>query len=109
MRLFDRSSRKKSPVREYSSLSEIKQSYCDQSKFYYDQGIALYEIKQHPEAEACFRKAIQLNPTFAWAYCNLAVVLDDMGRHQEALDLIDKAISLDPRDRDFHERRQEIL
>ena len=55
------------------------------------------------------RARIELNPMSAWAYGNLAVMLDDQGRHAEALELIDKAISLAPRDCDFAEWRKDIL
>lgn len=61
------------------------------------------------EAEANFRKAIQLNPKFVCAYYNLAVLLDELEWYQEALQAIDRAIFLDPYDSGLQERRSEIL
>ncbi|MGH8556275.1 MAG: tetratricopeptide repeat protein [Methylococcales bacterium] len=101
---------KKPPVHDYLSDDEIERFYSgDRSKAYYEQGTFLYERRAYAEAEANFRKAIELNPKFPWAFCNLAVLLDEQGRHSEALELIDGAISLDPHDSDFPERRREIL
>lgn len=78
------------------------------SKAYYNRGKVLYERGAYAEAETNYRKAIELNPRNAWAHGNLAVVLDDQKRHAEALELIEKAISLDPHDRDFPEWEKEI-
>lgn len=101
---------KKVPVRDYLSDDEIGRFYSgDRSKAYYDQGYSLSGVGAYAEAEANYRKAIELNPRFAWAYCNLAVLLDEQGRHSEALKHIDEAISLDPQDSDFPKRRSEIL
>lgn len=79
------------------------------SKAYYNQGRSLYERRAYAEAETNYRKAIELNPKNPWAHGNLAVVLDDQGRHAEALEFIDKAMSLEPHDRDFSEWRRDIL
>ena len=109
MGLFDWIKRKNTEVQNYFSLNETRKSYRNQSKFYYNQGIALYKLRRFVEAEASFWRAIQLNPSFSWAYCNLAVLLDELGRHQEALQFIDKAILLEPNDHDFLKQRNEIL
>jgi tetratricopeptide (TPR) repeat protein len=92
------------------TAEEIDRYYGgDRSKALYDQGGKFLELHQYEKAEASFRAAIDLNPSFSWAHCNLAITLDDAGRHAEALACIDRAIELDPSDTDFPQRRKEIL
>ncbi len=47
-------------------------------------------------AEQEFRRAIELNPNYAIAHQWYATFLSDMGRHQEAIAEIERAIQLDP-------------
>jgi tetratricopeptide (TPR) repeat protein len=79
------------------------------AKSYYNQGRALYERRAYAEAEASYREAIRWDYDNAWTHGNLAIVLDDQGKHEEALKSIDKAIALNPQDRDFREWRQDIV
>ncbi|HEY7544963.1 MAG TPA: tetratricopeptide repeat protein, partial [Blastocatellia bacterium] len=58
-------------------------------KFYYDRDWA--------GAEKEFRRALDLNPSYATAHHWLALELSAMARHEEATDEILKAESLDPR------------
>jgi tetratricopeptide (TPR) repeat protein len=48
-------------------------------------GFALLEADRHAEAEAQFRKAIELHPHWALPYFNLALALDRQGKGPEAL------------------------
>jgi tetratricopeptide (TPR) repeat protein len=50
-----------------------------------DYGVALMRAKKWPEAEAQFRRAIELEPYFALPYFNLAVALDNQGKKDEAV------------------------
>jgi Tol biopolymer transport system component/serine/threonine protein kinase/Tfp pilus assembly protein PilF len=58
-------------------------------KFYYD--------RERNEAEREFRRAIELNPSYATAHHWFALVLSAMGRQDEALSEIKIAAQLDPR------------
>ncbi len=58
-------------------------------KFYYDRDWA--------GAETEFRRALELNPSYATAHHWLALELTAMGRHEEATDEISIAENLDPR------------
>lgn len=49
-----------------------------------------------PAAERAFQTAIGLNPSYATAYQWLAEHLAIMGQHAAAIDMINKALSLDP-------------
>ncbi len=48
------------------------------------------------EAIACYRYALQLNPTFFQAYGNLGTALCEAGKLQEAADAFQQAIALEP-------------
>ena len=48
------------------------------------------------DAEISYRKAIQINPNFANAYCNLGNVLKDLGKLQDAELSYRKAIQINP-------------
>ncbi|MGH9937072.1 MAG: TPR end-of-group domain-containing protein [Blastocatellia bacterium] len=58
-------------------------------KFYFD--------RDHRGAEASFRRAIDLNPSYATAHHWLAIALSAMQRHDEAIAEIKEAERLDPR------------
>jgi len=47
-------------------------------------------------AEQGFRRAIELNPEYAWAHHWYAVFLAAMGRHQESFAEIKRALAIDP-------------
>jgi tetratricopeptide (TPR) repeat protein len=47
-------------------------------------------------AESNFRRALDLEPNFAWAQLTLAMVLSHAGRHEESADVMRKCLALDP-------------
>jgi tetratricopeptide repeat protein len=55
-------------------------------------GVALHARRRYQEASACFRKILNGEPSFQGAYTNLAVVLCEMDRRQEALSLLERVI-----------------
>ena len=91
------------------SEEDLKAQYAKEYQFYYDKGNALYQLGKCEEAIACFREATTLNPACAWAFGNLAVVLAELDRYNEALQAIEKAIQIDPDDDDFRQNKAEIL
>ena len=48
------------------------------------------------EAEKCFRRVIELDPSYIPAYFNLAVVVANQGRADEAVGLFQTVLTLDP-------------
>jgi TolB-like protein/Flp pilus assembly protein TadD len=54
-------------------------------------------------AEAEFRRAVELGPQNASALANLASLLDDLGRLDEAITLRQRAIEIDPLRASFHQ------
>ena len=56
-------------------------------------------LARHDEAERAYRRAIEIDPKFAFAWCNLGNLLSgDLGRHEEAEEAYRRAIELDPKD-----------
>ncbi len=52
--------------------------------------------RDFPDAEREFRRTFQLNPNYALAHQWYAAFLSDMGRHNEAIAEIKRALELDP-------------
>ena len=59
-------------------------------------GSALQKLHRIAEAEQELRRAIQLKPDYAEAYCNLGTVHIDLGKLLEAEALIRRAVELRP-------------
>lgn len=59
-------------------------------------GNTLREMQDINGALACFKKAIQINPSFADAHCNLASMYKDMGNITDAIRFYKKALKLKP-------------
>ena len=54
--------------------------------------------QQTERAAEAFERAIALNPSFAWGYWGLGAALYSLGRSDDAVGMIEKAIRLSPRD-----------
>lgn len=65
--------------------------------FYYDEGAALEQAGQYDRAEEYLQKSINMMPDFAEALNYLGYMWADRGvKLQQALDLIEKAVKLEP-------------
>jgi adenylate cyclase len=74
----------------------------------------LAALKESPEwdwagAEAEYRKAIGLNPNDATSHHWYSILLENLGRHNEALAEIEKALALDPASPQINANRAGIL
>jgi ribosomal protein S12 methylthiotransferase accessory factor len=59
-------------------------------------GFCYYKLKRHEAAVACFRRAVEINPGSAIDWASLGSNLRDLGRIDEAIEMYEKALSLDP-------------
>jgi TolB-like protein/DNA-binding winged helix-turn-helix (wHTH) protein len=62
------------------------------------QGVVLWRMRRHGEAERAFRRALELNPNFALAHAYLGLPLGAQGAHEEAAECAQHALRLSPSD-----------
>jgi tetratricopeptide (TPR) repeat protein len=78
------------------------------AKFYLNRGNIQAARRRYPEAEASFRRALELFPDGLAAQANLASVLAQMGRAAEAETLYEAVLRFDPDDRDTRENLLQV-
>jgi Tfp pilus assembly protein PilF len=64
--------------------------------FHNNLGLLLRDTKRADEAIACYRKALEVDPSWFEAYNNLGLALEDAGRFDEALEAYGAAIAKQP-------------
>jgi tetratricopeptide (TPR) repeat protein len=67
-----------------------------------DQGYELHEAGRLQEAEAAYRKALEIHGPEPLLLYNLGVLLEDMGRKAEAVEIYQAALHVDPGMADGH-------
>ena len=75
---------------------------CMDAETHFSQGMRCMENSDFIEAEACFRKAVQVAPDFAEAYANLGLVLDKQGMADNAEIHYLRSIELNPSHPETH-------
>jgi len=62
-------------------------------------GLVLWRMRRHHEAERALRRALELNPNFALAHAYLGNALADLGAYHDAIKSAELALRLSPNDR----------
>ena len=70
------------------------------AKAWNDLGEAFIKSGAYKDAEAAFKKAIEVNRNFGMAYGNLALALSSQGKYAEAIPLFEKGIDMVSNDKD---------
>ncbi len=105
--------RLKDPARTAPAKAALLATLAPQAKYadrYAETGLLLASAGELAEAEAMWRKALDLNPTHRLSLVNLSNILAARGDHTQAEALADKALKAYPDwepARDCHNRRQQ--
>jgi len=78
-------------IKFYDKFIEIN---SNDSKAWYDKGVALYELGVYKKAIKCYDKAIEINPDDSDAWNDKGIVLYQLRRYKEAIKCYDKAIEI---------------
>jgi Flp pilus assembly protein TadD len=74
--------------REFDKVEPLLRQIVDQTERFADVhnmlGVAAHERRDYHEAEARFRKALEINPNYTEAALNLAVTYNDLGKYDLA-------------------------
>ncbi len=74
----------------------------------YDLALALMYDRKWGRAVEHLHKVIDLEPDYADAHANIAVCLAHLGRPDEALESIERAIALDPQKKRYRKIRRQL-
>ena len=85
------------PAQATVALEKAKRLEPEKASIREALGIAYFRIKRWPEAEAEFRKVLELSPADDYAHYALGRALRNQGRHDEARTHLKLARSLRPR------------
>lgn len=68
----------------------------------YNQGVDFKRSGNLTAAKDCYERALEFDPHYAHAHCNLGNVYSELGEYRNARLALDKALNLDPRDAQVH-------
>lgn len=96
------------PVRAESPLNNSLVQNTGANE-YFQQGLNFAAEQNRANAEAAFRRVIQIDPNFAEAYANLGSILANQNKLAEALPNFETAIRLKPNVPEFHYMLGQVL
>ncbi len=77
-------------------LTEAEKYDPERTDIYNLMGFSHFKLKEHEQAIACFKKVLQLNPSSAIDYANIASNYREMGDKAKAIRYYEMALALDP-------------
>ncbi|NET05295.1 MAG: tetratricopeptide repeat protein [Symploca sp. SIO2B6] len=104
---LDQQKRYSDAIMLYEQAIEIKPDFAEA---WNNKGVSLYmlESPRVPEAIEAYKRAITLQPDFSNAWSNLGAALWSQGRFQEARAAVDKALDIDPNNKDAKSLRKQM-
>lgn len=69
---------------------------------WFESGNNYYMNDEYEKAVECYTKAIELDPTMVWGYCNRASAYYFLGRYEEAIQDYSKVLETNPDDVEAH-------
>jgi tetratricopeptide (TPR) repeat protein len=93
-----------------ASLRGLEETDAEAALAFFERGCAAdSEPRTFSEAIASYRKALELDPEFADAHCNLGTVLYNQGRRNEARGCFERALTLAPEHLEAHFNLANVL
>ena len=89
--LFDQG-KYRDAIGEYSRALEKKSD----AGAHHDRGAAYHRLERYDEAVADYRRAVQMKPRYGWAWLNLGVALQALGRTDEAVHAYEESARVTP-------------
>ena len=77
-------------------LEKAEELQPDLKELHHLKGVCLFKLKRHEESIEAFERVIELDPSSAIDYANIASNLRDMGYTKEAIILYEMALDMDP-------------
>lgn len=74
----------------------------------YDLGLARMYERNWGQAAEQFQRVVELEPAFADAHANLGVCLARLGRPEEALEAVERAVDIDPGKKRYRKLRRQL-
>lgn len=71
-------------------------------------GNAHYALQDYQRAEQAFKRAIDIDPDRPEAWNNVAFALAEQGKKQQAIEAVERAITLQPDNKDYQRSKNEI-
>ena len=87
---------KNQPKASVSLFKKVTKIEPENVNAWYNQGLALNQLKKYPDAITCFDMIIQMNPKDASALNNRAISMAELGDPEGAMEYYEKAIKVDP-------------
>lgn len=82
-------------MKNWRDATHTSEKHDDDANYFNNSGIEEYDKGNYEEAEKWYKKAIDADPNFKWAYYNLGLVYEAYKQYQEAIEWYDKAIAID--------------
>lgn len=65
-------------------------------RVWYDLGNVFLDGEEYEASVACYKRALRVHPDYYDALHNMGIALEEMGRHDDALQMYDAAVEADP-------------
>ncbi|HEY9849775.1 MAG TPA: CHAT domain-containing protein [Leptolyngbyaceae cyanobacterium] len=79
-----------------ASLENSLELLAENAEQWFNRGINEYEAGNLNDALPCFRRAIEIEPSFSYAWNGLANALRDLGQYEQAIEAYQRAIVIEP-------------
>ncbi|WP_290801317.1 tetratricopeptide repeat protein [Flavobacterium sp.] len=86
----------KSKIAAYDKLNEKSMSSNPLALEYYNSGLDAYDEEDYKKAVSFYKKAVTVDPDFAFAYDNMGICYRKLNQYDEAIKAYEKSLKIDP-------------